>query len=376
MKAMADETLEATRSTAPVEEANATPEGADDDEEMPQVVFTRRSVLVFALFVISAVAFLYFVLPRIGGLDDTWARIRNGNAVWLVAACLLEICSYLAYMVLFRTVCVREDSPIGLWESYLITMAGVAATRLFATAGAGGIAVTAWALRRSGMERRLVACRMVAFMVILYGVFMATLVIGGLGLNSGLLPGGTSFAFTTVPALFGGAVILVFGAMSMLPSDFERRLREWSRGRGRFAHLAGRLATAPASIASGVRTALRLTRERDPGLLGAIGWWYFDIATLWACFHAFGLAPPFAVVVMAYFIGQLGNVLPLPGGVGGVEGAMVGAFVGFGVEAGLALVAVLTYRAFAFWLPTIPGAVAYLQLRKTVQRWKLERVAA
>ena len=125
-----------------------------------------------------------------------------------------------------------------------------------------------------------------------------------------------------------------------------------------------------------MRTALRLTRERDPGLLGAIGWWYFDIATLWACFHAFGLAPPFAVVVMAYFIGQLGNVLPLPGGVGGVEGAMVGAFVGFGVEAGLALVAVLTYRAFAFWLPTIPGAVAYLQLRKTVQRWKLERVAA
>jgi len=373
---MADETLQAARSTAPVDEANVTPASADEDEEMPQVVFTRRSVLVFVLFVVSAVAFLYFVLPRIGGLDDTWARIREGDPAWLVAAGLLELCSYLSYMVLFRAVCVRGDSPIGLRESYLITMAGVAATRLFATAGAGGIAVTAWALRRSGMERRVVACRMVAFMVILYGVFMATLVIGGLGLNSGLLPGGTSFALTTVPALFGAAVILIFGAMSLLPADFERRLREWSRGRGRFAQLAGRLATAPASIASGVRTALRLTRDREPGLLGAIGWWYFDIATLWACFHAFGFAPPFTVAVMAYFIGQLGNVLPLPGGIGGVEGAMVGAFAGFGVDVGLALVAVLTYRAFAFWLPTIPGAIAYLQLRKTVQRWRTEQIAA
>jgi uncharacterized protein (TIRG00374 family) len=76
---------------------------------------------------------------------------------------------------------------------------------------------------------------------------------------------------------------------------------------------------------------------------------------------------------MAYFVGMLGNLLPLPGGVGGVDGGMIGAFVAYDVDYQLALVAVLTYRAFAFYLPTIPGAVAYFQLRRTVARWRDER---
>jgi uncharacterized protein (TIRG00374 family) len=119
-----------------------------------------------------------------------------------------------------------------------------------------------------------------------------------------------------------------------------------------------------------VRTALNLVHERDLSLLGGVAWWGFDIAVLWCCFHAFGGAPPTAVVVMSYFIGQLGNVLPLPGGIGGVDGAMIGAFSAFGVSPPLAVVSVLAYRAFAFWLPTLPGAVAYLQLRRTVQHWR------
>jgi uncharacterized membrane protein YbhN (UPF0104 family) len=69
---------------------------------------------------------------------------------------------------------------------------------------------------------------------------------------------------------------------------------------------------------------------------------------------------------MSYFVGQLANVLPLPGGIGGVEGGMVAALVAFGEPAGLALAAVLTYRAFAFWLPVAPGAVAYVQHTRTL----------
>jgi uncharacterized protein (TIRG00374 family) len=107
-------------------------------------------------------------------------------------------------------------------------------------------------------------------------------------------------------------------------------------------------------------------------VLGAVAWWGFDIATLWACFHAFGPAPPVGVVVMAYFLGMLGNLLPLPGGIGGVDGGMIGAFIAFGVSSDLAIVAVLAYRGFAFWLPTVPGAIAYLQLRRTVNRWAEE----
>jgi uncharacterized protein (TIRG00374 family) len=119
-----------------------------------------------------------------------------------------------------------------------------------------------------------------------------------------------------------------------------------------------------------VRTAISLVRSRDPYLLGALAWWAFDIAVLWASFHAFGSVPPTAVIVMAYFVGMVGNTLPLPGGIGGVDGGMIGAFSAFGVPVEVSVVSVLAYRGIAFWLPTLPGAFAYLQLRRTVHRWQ------
>src|SRR5436305_5422521 len=149
---------------------------------MPRVRFTRRRLLLFIAFVFSSVAFLYFVLPKLLGLKETWNRIQSGNVWWLALGAVLEVCSFCGYIALFRAVFVRGRSKIDWRESYQITMAGLAATRLFASAGAGGIALTAWALRRSGMPPRIVACRMVAFMALLYGVYMGTLVIAGLGL--------------------------------------------------------------------------------------------------------------------------------------------------------------------------------------------------
>jgi uncharacterized protein (TIRG00374 family) len=362
-----------------VDTGQVTPDGSDPiggalshdaHEQMPRVRLTRGRVLASALFVISAVAFLYLVLPKVAGLHKTWDRLQQGDVWWLAVALVLEVLSFAGYVALFRAVFVQKTTRIDWRASYEITMAGLAATRLFASAGAGGIALTAWALRRSGMEPRIVACRMVAFMVLLYSVYMITLVIDGLGLYFGIWPGEASFAITVIPAIFGGVVIAMFLAVSLLPGDFDRLVARWTTGGGRFGALARRLATLPNTAATGVRTALGLIRTRDPGLLGAIGWWGFDIATLWACFHAFGASPATGVVVIAYFVGMLGNVLPLPGGIGGVDGGMIGAFSACGIPVQTAIVSVLAYRAFAFWLPTLPGAVAYLQLRRTVNRWR------
>ncbi len=364
----------AAEDTAELERDHRAVAGASTEEEMPRVRLTRRRLLASALFVASAVAFLYFVLPRVVGLRVTWNRMRQGNVWWLGLAAGLEVCSFAAYVALFRAVFVRGDSRIGWRESYQITLAGLAATRLFAAAGAGGIALTAWAVRRSGMAARTVACRMIAFLALLYGVYMGTLVICGLGLYLGVLAGPAPFAITIVPAIFGAVVIAVFLAISLLPDDTERLVGRWGEVHGWFGRIARWAAAAPATIGTGVRTAIALVRSKDPHLLGAIGWWGFDIAVLWACFHAFGDAPSQAVIVMSYFVGMLGNTLPLPGGIGGVDGGMIGAFTAFGVPVDVTIVSVLAYRAVAFWLPTLPGAVAYLQLRRTVQRWKRSQV--
>jgi uncharacterized protein (TIRG00374 family) len=366
----------------PEEAAVAAAEAAGDvmddvssDEEMPKLTMTGRRLLVFGLFVVSAVAFMYFVLPRLAGLEDTWNRAKTGAPGWLAVAGVSEFLAWCGYITLFRTVYVRGFPKVGWRESVQITLAALAATRLFAAAGAGGVVLTAWALRRAGMGRRLVACRLVAFIVLLYAVFMGSLVVFGLGLWTGLFSGPAPFAVTVIPAIFGAVVIVIVLSMALVPADFERRLVRWSGGAHKnVARVARTLATAPASAASGVRTAIKLVRERHWGVLGAIAWWGFDIGTLWASLHAFGggETPTLPVIVMAYFIGMIGNLLPLPGGIGGVDGGMIGAFIAFGVPGGLAVVSVLVYRGFSFWLPTIPGIIAYLQLRRTVARWRAE----
>ena len=89
--------------------------------------------------------------------------------------------------------------------------------------------------------------------------------------------------------------------------------------------------------------------------------------------HAFGAPPAFAVVVLAYFVGQVGNTIPIPGA---VSGGIVGVLVAFAVPADLALVSVLAYRAIAIWLPAPIGLVALGALRRTMARWSAEDAVA
>jgi len=345
----------------------------DPDEAMPRVEVTRRSLVVGVFFVVSAVAFLYFVLPQLADLKDSGKRVGEGNRWWLAAALIFTLASFGGYVMMFQGIFVRAGSRVDWRASYQITMAGLAATRLFAAGGAGGIALTAWALRRSGMPRRKVADRTLAFLILTYAVYMAALVVCGYGLYFDLLPGAGPFGITVVPATFALIVMALALGLSRVPPDLQRRLEGFARRGGRMARIAQRLANAPAAFSAGMREALCHVRERDPALLGAVAYWGFNIAVLWACFHAFGDPPPLAVIIMGYFVGFLGNLLPLPGGIGGVDGGMIGAFAAFGVPLSLIVPAVLAYRIFTFWLPTIPGAIAYFQLRRTVARWGEER---
>jgi putative heme transporter len=233
------------------------------------------------------------------------------------------------------------------------------------------VALTVWALRASGLSARSVARRVLTFEFFLYGVYAATLILVGVGLRSGLFAGRAPWTLTVAPAILGATVIAVLLSMRALPNDFERRIKPLAGAR-RGRRLLARLASAPWAVRDALGIACSLIRERKPWLLGAIAYWGFDIATLWACFHAFGAPPTVAVIVMAYFVGALANALPLPGGLGGVEAGTVGAFLAFGTHASLAILAVLSYRLISFWLPTVPGAAAYLQLRRTVGVWRRE----
>ena len=332
---------------------------------------TPRRVILATIVILVLLAGLYFLIPKLAGLNKTWGQLKHGDPVLLAVAAVTEFLSLLGYVLLFRCVFGRGMPRIDWRASLEIPLAGIAAIRLLSAAGAGGVAVTVWALRRAGMEGAVIACRIVASYVIQYSLYLGAMVICGLGLWFGVFSGAGSFSLLVIPALLSAGAIMLVGAMVFVPDDFERRLSQLGRRSGRIGRTATRLATFPQTIGEGVRTAIAVVRERPLALVGAGAYWAFDIAVLGLCFRAFGQSVPAAQLVMGYFIGTLGSLLPLPGGIGGVEGGMIGAFVAFGIPADRAVVGVLAYRAISFWLPTIPGIVGYLRLRVTVRGWQL-----
>jgi uncharacterized protein (TIRG00374 family) len=324
----------------------------------------RRGVIGAVVVVVVALG-----IAHLNDLEEIVDRVERGDPVWLVLGAALESVSFGGYVVLTYVVH-RPRAPRLDWViSTELTLAGVVATRVFSAGGAGGIAFTGWALHRLGMGVRVAARQLTAFMILLYSVYIAALLFGGILVVTG--------ALSRVPTLLGVIAMVVGGlvtalafALVLIPADLQRRAESFGHRSGWVGRLATRLATVPEVAGNGARLALSITRERPTVLVWSLVWWAFDVATLWAAFHAFGDPPATGTLVLCYFLGQMGNLLPLPGGVGGAEGGMVGAFAASGVDAGLALLAVVSYQLISTYLPALPGLASYLDLRRRMRSWE------
>jgi putative heme transporter len=293
-------------------------------------------------------------------------RAFDADPRWVLAAIAFELLSFAGYVALLWLVAGRATPRLGLSASAELTFGGAAATRLLPAGGLGGVALTIWALRRAGLGARDATRALLAFLVVLYSVFLASIVAAGGMLALGLAPGGGPLALSAVPA--AGAALAIAGALALAahrPAG-DAPLDAAVVGAGRSARARAGARRAPGVLGAAVRDAIALVRSGDPRLLGALVWWGLDVAVLWAMLQALGAPPSLAVVVLGYFVGQVANTLPVPGA---VSSGMVGALLAFGVDADLALAAVLGYRAVAVWLPAPIGLAALGRLRRTVARW-------
>jgi uncharacterized membrane protein YbhN (UPF0104 family) len=319
----------------------------------------RRRLAWRLALVAGVLGALVLAVSSLPGLGAVRARLADASPGWLVVALALEIASCLACVAAFRGAFCRR-LPWGL--SYEITLAAQGTNVLLPSGGAGGLAVAAWALRRTGMPAERIGRRTVAFYVLTSGVNFATAALAGGLLALGVLAGGGSLAFTAGPA--AGAALVIASVLA-LPRLIATRAGARPR-----AGRAGRvLASARGALVGGIRDATLLVRSGNPQIIGgAIGFMAFDVAALAATFAAIGQVPPVGVLLLAYVVGQLGNLIPLPGGVGGADGGLIAALVLYGTPLGGAAAAVLAYRAFQLGLPALLGGIAVLRLPGVVER--------
>jgi uncharacterized membrane protein YbhN (UPF0104 family) len=319
------------------------PAELDPRKLLRRIMWISLGLVVVALVVIFA--------PGLGEVRD---RLQGADPTWIAAAVVLEAMSGMSYVLMFRPIFCRNMPWRTAWE---ISWSSLGMGSIVPASGAAGLALGAWILHEGGMPAERIARRSVAFFLIKSSVnFVAVAVIGTL-MAVGIFGPHKSLLLTALPA---AAAALVMGLVLLIPRLGPGRDPGPDAGRVRRTLFRGRQV-----LITGTAEAVELLRSRNwQILLGSFGYWAFDNAVLWATFNAFGYSPPIAILLMAYLIGQLGGLLPIPGGIGGIDGGLLGTFVVYGAPAATTAAAVLAYRVVLFWLPLTVGAYAFISLRR------------
>ena len=310
----------------------------------------RRRLVVAAILAVVTGA----VAVSLSGTAAIAERLASGRPGWLIVAVGFELMSVLGFVAIFQ-LAFGEWLPRRL--SLRMGLAVSAATILVPAGGLIAIGVGARALRRRGMSSAKTRSRAIAFLLITNAPNVIVLGILGIALGAGLISGPHAPTLTLVPASIALSTVVL---MLLLPTVSHRRAAPVRHG------IAHRVVTVVAAeLELGVIEAIALLRTRSWRLLGAVAYYAFDNAVLWATFRSFGHArQPIAVLVMAYLIGSAAGSLPIPAGIGVVEGGMIGLLVLFGAPAICAGIAVLAYRAVSTGVPLAAGSVAFLTLGK------------
>ncbi len=335
------------------DERAAGPAPSNESSQFEPRTLARRSIPAFV-----AIAVLILVALLAPGLDEVRELLPGADPGWIAVAIAFEALSFASYIVMFAPVFCRGLSWRRSWQ---IGGSELAMGSIVPASGLGGLALGAWVLHEGGMDADRIAHRSVAFFLIKSSVNFVAVAVIGLLMFAGWFGVDEPWTLTLLPASMSIALITVvllvprFGPGPEPEPDASRAARL--------------IAASRRALIDGTGTAIEVVSSGNVRVIaGAIGYWAFDNAVLWATFHAFGYSPAISIVLMGYLIGQIGGLLPIPGGVGGIDGGLIGTLIVYGAPAATVAAAVLAYRVILFWLPLLAGAVAFFDLRRDMPR--------
>jgi uncharacterized membrane protein YbhN (UPF0104 family) len=323
---------------------------ADQGSQPPQVdaAKARRSLRNGFITLVLAGALVVGLLLAVPGLKGVASTVSNMKTQWVLVAVLLEILSCASYVLAFLQVFDRAPFRVGA----RIALSEEAFGAAVSLGGVGSLAVGGWLMIERGSTPRRIAERSAVLFLYTSAINVITLILAGLGLFLGL-PGPSNPLLSILPAAVGVVVLVLFLLLPRYVDRIVRRLKP------------GRLHSFLTETANSVRDTKRFVFHPDWRIVGAIGYLWFDIAVLFACFAAAGKTPPLAPLVLAYQIGYLSNFIPVPGGIGVLDGSMIGMLVIYGMGGTVATAATLVYHAISLWVPAVWGTIAFFLLQRT-----------
>jgi uncharacterized membrane protein YbhN (UPF0104 family) len=308
----------------------------------------RRSLRNGFITLVLAGALVVGLLLAVPGLKGVATTVSHMKVQWVVIAVLLEVLSCASYILAFLQVFERAPVRVGAQIALSEEAFGAAVS----LGGVGSLAVGGWLMVERGAPAGRIAERSAVLFLYTSAINVITLILAGLGLFFGL-PGPSNPLLSIVPAAVGLLVLVLFLLLPRYVDHLVRRVGP------------GRLHIFLTETAASVRDTKRLMFHPDWRIVGAIGYLWFDIAVLCACLAAAGQMPPLTAVILAYQISYISNFIPVPGGIGVLDGSMIGMLVLYGVGGTVATAATLVYHAIALWVPAVWGTIAFFVLQKT-----------
>jgi uncharacterized membrane protein YbhN (UPF0104 family) len=306
-----------------------------------------RNGIVSLVVLVILVGALLLAVP---GLSDVADRIKDVSPAWIALAIVLELASCAGYAIAFCMVFYRVPTLLAVRTA----LSEMAFGAVLPVGGAGGIAIGAWVAKAKGGSLRRFMERSAVLFLLTSGVNAATLALAGLLVGAGILHAPHHLVLGLLPGLIAAAGIALFWCVPQMAERYA-------------------LIEEPGRVLRWVRTTARVVEDakdevRHPSwrMLGAVAYLWCDIAMLWVAFRAFGEAPPVGALALAFIIGYLGNIVPVPGGIGALDGGLTAALVLYGADPASAAAAVLVYHAIVLWVPTLLGTIAFLRLRRTL----------
>ncbi len=299
----------------------------------------RWRALGTALVGVISVGAIVWVAPP-GKVLDT---IGHMNAAWILAAVALELGSCLSYVIVFRYFFPEPPRATGRRIAWIAMGAGA----VLPGGNISSAAATGLLLRNRGVGTRQLVGRCAALLCLLTAFGFAVNGAAGMLLLAGVPDGPLDVSHAGIPVVVSVVVLSGAALVVFVSRRFGERAPRPVRG-----------------IAAGVEGAWAAARKPDWRLLGVAGFLCLDMAALWAACAATGHRLGFLAVLIAYCIGYLATLIPMPAGLGVLDSGLAGALVLYGLPPTVSVGAVLVYHAISIWVPSVGGLIAWLSTRR------------
>ncbi|MFH9223503.1 flippase-like domain-containing protein [Streptomyces lydicus] len=355
-------TLRAERHAEKNAEKRALDEASEEAREEDLLAQIRRQVLLIRPTAVIEPAKLERLSPRIliswiAGAFAVYlllSQLTNFNLgdviseaqwVWVLVAMVFSVVTYIAAaMSLLGFV----TEKVSFAKAVVAQVAGDF-VKLVAPAAIGGVALNTRFLQRAGVRPGLAVASVGASQLFGLGSHIVLLLAFGYLTGTEHAPQ-ISPSRTVIAGLLTVAVlVLVVTAVPVLRKFVSTRVRSL------FAGVIPRMLDIlqrPRKLVTGIGGMLLLTAA--------------NVMCLDASIRAFGGDQlSYASIAVAFLAGNaIGSAAPTPGGVGAVEGALIGALTFAGLPGDTAFPAVLLFRLMVFWLPVLPGWLAFTYLTR------------